>query len=85
MEFCESTVSEQVGLQLDPIVTAWFERNLRYSLVIPLLWCPLVLKVQEEGRVRSRGVMLAYGVNDDGYREILGFLLGDSESEASWS
>jgi len=31
----------------------------------------------------SRGVMLAYGVNDDGYREILGLMLGDSESEAS--
>jgi len=44
-----------------------------------------VLKVREEGRVRSRGVMLAYGVNDDGYREILGLMLGDSESEASWS
>jgi transposase-like protein len=29
--------------------------------------------------------MLAYGVNDDGYREILGLMLGDSESEASWS
>jgi putative transposase len=45
----------------------------------------LVLKVREEGRVRSRGVMLAYGVNDDGYRGILGLMLGDSESEASWS
>jgi transposase-like protein len=29
--------------------------------------------------------MLAYGVNADGYREILGLKLGDSESEASWS
>lgn len=45
----------------------------------------LVLKVQEEGRVRSRGVMVAVGINTEGYREILGLMLGDSESESSWS
>jgi len=70
---------------LDPIVTAWNERNLRDSRFPFLVVDALVLKVREEGRVRSRGVMLAYGVNDDGYREILGLMLGDSESEASWS
>lgn len=43
-----------------------------------------VLKVREDGRVRSRGVMLAIGINSEGYREILGLMLGDSESEASW-
>jgi hypothetical protein len=71
--------------RLDPIVTAWNERNLRDSRFPFLVVDALVLKVREEGRVRSRGVMLAYGVNDDGYREILGLMLGDSESEASWS
>ena len=45
----------------------------------------LVLKVREEGRVRFRSVMLAYGVNTDGYQEILGLMLGDRASEASWS
>ena len=30
-------------------------------------------------------VLLATGINHEGYREILGFFLGDSESEASWS
>ena len=44
----------------------------------------LVLKVREEGRVRARSVMIAIGVNTDGYREILGLMLGDSESESSW-
>jgi len=29
--------------------------------------------------------MIATGVNEEGYREILGIMLGDSESEASWS
>jgi len=45
----------------------------------------MVIKVREEGRVRNRGVLIAIGVNEEGYREILGLMLGDSESEASWS
>ncbi len=28
---------------------------------------------------------IATGINEEGYREILGIMLGDSESEASWS
>jgi transposase-like protein len=29
--------------------------------------------------------MIAIGINTEGYREVLGLMLGDSESEASWS
>ena len=28
--------------------------------------------------------MIATGINEEGYREILGVMLGDSESEAGW-
>jgi putative transposase len=45
----------------------------------------LVIKVREEGRVRSCSAVLATGINEDGYREILGLQLGDSESERSWT
>ncbi len=45
----------------------------------------MYLKVREDGRVRSRGVMIAVGINADGYREVLGMMVGDTESEASWS
>lgn len=44
----------------------------------------LYLKVREDGRVRSRGVMVGIGVNTDGYREVLGLMTGDTESEAGW-
>jgi len=44
-----------------------------------------VLKIREDGRVRSRSAMIAIGINTEGYREVLGLMLGDSESEASWS
>jgi len=43
------------------------------------------IRVREDGRVRNRGVMLAIGINTDGYREVLGLMLGDTESEESWT
>jgi transposase-like protein len=83
-EFSKTTVS---GLckRLDPVVQGWNNRNLKDMCYPFVLVDALVLKVREEGRVRSRGVMLAIGVNTEGYREILGLMLGDSESETSWS
>src|SRR5690606_15789309 len=45
----------------------------------------LVLKVRKGGRVRAQSVLLAVGINQDGYREVLGLQVGDSESEDSWS
>ncbi len=43
------------------------------------------LKVKEDGRVRPRSAMLAVGINRDSYREVLSMMLGDTESESSWS
>ncbi|MDT2304093.1 transposase [Paenibacillus larvae] len=45
----------------------------------------MYLKVCEDGRVIPRGIMIAIGVNTEGYREVLGLMLGDTESEASLS
>lgn len=83
-EFSKSTVSD-LCKRLDPIVTAWNNRNLADSHFPFVLVDAMYLKVREDGRVRSRGVMIAIGVNTEGYREILGLMLGDTETEASWS
>jgi len=83
-EFAKSTVSD-LCKGLDPLVEAWNERELggtRYPFV---LVDALVIKVREGGRVRARSALIATGVNEAGYREILGLQLGDSESERSWS
>ena len=45
----------------------------------------MVIRVREDSRVRQRGLLIALGVNEEGYREILGLVVGDSESEESWS
>ena len=82
--FSKSTVSE-LCKRLDPIVHAWNQRSLRDQRFPFVLVDALVIKVREDARIRPRGVLLATGVNESGQREILGFLVGDSESEASWS
>jgi len=82
--FSKSTVSALCS-RLDPIVRAWNERDLgdvEYPFVIV---DALVLKVRKGGRVVSQSALIAVGVNEEGYREILGLRIGDSESEDSWS
>lgn len=64
---------------------AWNERNLSDTRSPFVLVDAIVLKIREDRRVRSRAAMIATGVNEEGYREILGVMLGDSESEASWT
>ena len=83
-EFSKSTVSD-LCKRLDPIVEAWNGRNVREKRYPFVLVDAIMLKIREDGRVRSRAAMIATGVNEEGYREILGIMLGDSESEASWS
>ncbi|OOR32559.1 IS256 family transposase, partial [Bacillus cereus] len=82
-EFSKSTVSA-LCKRLDPIVAAWNERSLREHRYPFVLVDALVMRIREDGRVRPRAVMIAVGINEDGYREILGLMIGDSESEASW-
>ena len=81
--FSKSTVSD-LCQGLDPLVSAWNERDLSEQRYPFVLVDALVLKIREGGRVRARSALLAIGVNQAGYREILGLQLGDSESERSW-
>src|SRR5690606_6037615 len=42
-------------------------------------------KVREGKRVVSNAVVIAYGLGEDGYREVLGVSVGGSENEAFWT
>jgi len=54
--------------------------------IIPFLVVDAIyLKVRENGRVRSKGLLIAKAVNELGHREIIGFQMANSESETSWS
>lgn len=80
--FSKSMVSS-LCQRLDPVVEAFRNRplNHRYPFLVA---DAIYLKIREDGRVRSKGLLIAVGINEDGYREIIGFKLADSESEASW-
>ena len=42
-------------------------------------------KVRIESAVVSQGVLVVIGINEEGYREVLGVWTADTESETSWS
>ena len=42
------------------------------------------MKAREQHRIVSKGFLIATSVNDDGFREVLGFTVADGESEAAW-
>jgi putative transposase len=79
----KSTVSD-LCKGLDPLVEAWNERDLGGTRFPFVLVDALLIKMRENGRVRSCSALIATGIHADGYREILGLQLGDSESERSW-
>lgn len=68
---------------LDEQVEAFRQRPL--SRRYPYLWLDAThLKVREGGRVTSNAVVVAYALNDDGYRELVGVDAGCSENGDFW-
>lgn len=66
-EFSKSTVSD-LCKGLDPLVTAWNERDLSHTRYPFVLVDALVIKVREGGRVRSCSALLATAINEEGHR-----------------
>ncbi len=70
--------------EIDERVQAFLQRPLEG--VWPYLWLDATyLKVREGGRIISRAVIIAVGVNGDGRREVLGIATGPSEAETFWT
>jgi len=87
-ELCGRTFSKSLVSKLcerlDPIVKAFQTRPLEKHypfLVVDAMY----LKVREDSRVRSKGLLVAVAVNQEGRREIIGFQVADTESEMSWN
>ena len=81
-KFSKSTVSS-LCKKLDPIVHAFRTRPLESHYPF-LIVDALYVKVREDNRVQSKGLLIAVGVNEEGYREIIGFSVANRESESSW-
>ena len=84
VSFSKSTVSE-LASELDVKVNAFKKRKLDEKEYPFVVVDAMVIKVRKNDIVRSMSILIAYGINNDGWREILGLWFGDSESESTWS
>lgn len=71
--------------ELDEMVADFRARPLDSGPYYYLSCDALTMKVREGGRVVKTSVLIATGVNKDGYRELLGMQVATSESVASWT
>jgi len=80
--FSKSTVSALcAGLELP--VKAFNSRRLEGTFPFVLVDA-MFFKSREKERVVSRAALIVSGVRSDGYREILGLQIGDTESFSTW-
>ena len=70
--------------EIDERVQAFLTRPLEGAW--PYLWLDATyIRVRDSGRIVSRAVIIAVGVNEDGRREVLGVHAGHSEAEVFWT
>ncbi len=88
-ELCGKSVSKSfvssLTKELDGMVEAWRNSSLEGTSYPYLMVDVLFIKVRENHRVVSKSCHVAIGITEDGDREIIGFLIQDTESEESWS
>ena len=69
---------------LDDQVQAFRDRPLEVRY--PYVWLDAKIeRVRVQGSVRQKALVVAYGVNEQGVREVLGLDVGESETEAFWT
>ena len=82
LEVSKSQVSA-LTQKLDAEVAEWRGRALTEPYPY-LIFDARYEKVRRGGAVVSQGVLVAIGISQKGYREVLGSWVAESESEASW-
>jgi putative transposase len=70
--------------ELDAQVKAFRERPLT-SAYPYVMFDALYVSIREDGRVSKLAVVIAYGVREDGIREVLGIDVVQTESRESWT
>lgn len=83
VSFSKSTVS-QLCTRLDARVRTFNERrfdNVKFPFIMV---DAMFIKSRDDERVVSRAALIISGIREDGYREILGIKIGDTESFATW-
>jgi putative transposase len=78
----DATISN-ITAKVQSHITEWQSRPL--SPVYFVVWMDgIVFKVRHNGKVVNKTIYLAVGLNADGFKEVLGMWLGESESASFW-
>jgi transposase-like protein len=82
VDISEATISA-VTDKLLPIIAEW--RNRPLEAVYPVVFLDaMFFKMREDGRVVNKALYNILGVNQSGYKEILGFYIADTEGANFW-
>lgn len=82
LDISPATIS-RVTDKILPLIQEWRSRPL--ESVYPFVWLDAIhYKVRHEGRVVSRAVYCIIGLNQDGYKDLLGMYIGESEGAKFW-
>jgi transposase-like protein len=66
-----------------PLIQEWKSRPL--EPVYPFVWLDAIhYKIRHEGRVHNRAVYCIIGLNQEGYKELLGLYIGETEGSKFW-
>jgi putative transposase len=84
IESLSRSTASRIAAMLDEQVGAWLSRELTGPYPYVMVDAKYE-KVREGHRVVSRGVLIVVGIDAQGFRDILGVYVADSESEESWS
>jgi putative transposase len=82
-EVSATTVS-RVAAELDEKLAGFIARRLEHAQWSYLMIDARYEKVRVEGRIVSQAVLVVVGFTSEGYREVLHWSVGDSESEQCW-
>jgi transposase-like protein len=82
LEASTATIS-RVTDKILPLLQEWRSRPL--EAVYPFVWLDAIhYKVRHEGRVITRAVYCIIGVNQEGYKDLLGLYIGENEGAKFW-
>lgn len=82
LEVSPATIS-RVTDKILPLVSEW--RNRPLEAVYPFVWLDAIhYKVRHEGRGVSRAVYCIIGLTQEGYKELMGMYIGESEGARFW-
>ena len=82
IEASTATIS-RVTDKILPLLQQWRSRPL--EAVYPFVWLDAIhYKVRHEGRVVSKAIHCIIGVNQEGYKDLLGLYIGENEGAKFW-